>query len=421
MAQVADKSIYKRTKLACYSSYFTMSSVFCVPALLFVTFEDKYGISYPLLGTLVLLNFLTQLGVDLIFTVFSQRFNIRKILQIMPLITSVGLLIYAGIPMFFPNIAYLGLVIGTIVFSVASGLSEVILSPTIAAIPSDNPQREMSLLHSLYAFGVLTDIIITTVFFKIFGRENWAYLMMFFALLPIITSILFRISLLPPINKAETSVNAENTKKRRVGFALCTACIFFGACAEGTMTSWVSSYMETALHIDKTIGDIVGMAGFIVLLGLTRIAYAKFGKNIVKTLLISMSGAAICYLMAGFSASVALSLIACILTGVFTAMLWPGTLIMMEEKIPMPGVAAYALMASGGDLGCALAPQIFGIAVDGVAESAWAKEMAISLGVKTEEIGLRVSMFSSALFPIIGIVVVLACIHFFRRNKMTEE
>ena len=56
---------YKRTKLACYMSYFTMLSVFCVPPLLFMTFRE---LSYTLLGTLVVVNFFTQLGIDLIFT-----------------------------------------------------------------------------------------------------------------------------------------------------------------------------------------------------------------------------------------------------------------------------------------------------------------------------------------------------------------
>ena len=62
---------YKRTRLACYAAYFTMSSVFCLPPLLFITFHEMYGVSYTLLGALVLTNFCTQLLVDLIFTVFS--------------------------------------------------------------------------------------------------------------------------------------------------------------------------------------------------------------------------------------------------------------------------------------------------------------------------------------------------------------
>ena len=155
---------YKRTKLACYAAYFTMASIFCLPPLLFVTFHTLYDISYTLLGTLVLTNFCTQLGIDLLFTFFAKRFPIGKVVRVMPLITSFGLFIYALIPSLFPQYAYIGLLIGTVLFSVSAGLSEVLLSPVIAAIPSDNPQKDMSLLHSLYAFGVFTIVCISTVF-----------------------------------------------------------------------------------------------------------------------------------------------------------------------------------------------------------------------------------------------------------------
>ena len=154
---------FKRTKFACYAAYFTMSSIFSLPPLLFATLQDMYGISYTLLGTLVLTNFCTQLTVDLIFTFFTKYFNIKKTVRIMPLITSAGMLIYAFIPMFLPQYAYAGLLVGTVLFSISAGLSEVLLSPVIAAIPSDNPQKDMSLLHSLYAFGVFTVLCIRTV------------------------------------------------------------------------------------------------------------------------------------------------------------------------------------------------------------------------------------------------------------------
>lgn len=410
-------SKFRRTKFACYTAYFTMSSIFCLPPLLFVTLRETYGISYTLLGTLVLVNFCTQLAIDLIFTAFSKKFNVQKIVKVMPLITSAGLFIYALVPMLLPGIAYAGLLAGTVIFSVAAGLSEVLLSPMIAAIPSENPQRDMSMLHSLYAFGVFTVAVITTLFLKVFGTQNWMYLTMFFAVLPVIASVLFMISPMPNMGGAENASGAEGIKKRTVGMILCVACIFFGSCAENAMSNWVSSFMENALHIDKAVGDILGMAMFAVLLGLTRIGYAKFGKNISAVLLAGMTGAAACYLVAGLSSSIIPAFIACILTGMFTAMLWPGTLILMEEKMPCPGVAAYALMAAGGDLGASVAPQLMGIVVDNVSASSFAAELGAALNLSAEQIGLKAGMLVSAVFPIIGIVVVLVLIRYFKKHS----
>lgn len=407
---------FKRTKLACYVAYFTMSSIFSLPPLLFVTFRETYGISFTLLGTLVLVNFCTQLTVDLIFSIFSKHFNVKWVVRVMPLITSAGLLIYAITPMLFPDYAYAGLLIGTVIFSVSAGLSEVLLSPVIAAIPSKTPQKDMSLLHSLYAFGVFTVVVVSTLFLKLFGSESWMYLTIFLALWPILAAILFMTSPMPDMTHAEEEkTNLQGTKKRALGLALCVGCIFFGSCAENAMSNWISGYMETALHIDKALGDILGMAMFAILLGITRISYAKYGKNILRVLFVGMIGAALCYLVAGLSASVLPAFIACILTGCFTAMLWPGNLILMEENIPHAGVAAFALMAAGGDLGASIAPQLLGIVVDQVAVSDLAARLSLSLGLTPEQIGMKAGMLVCAVFPVLGTVLLLFIKRYFRK------
>ena len=409
---------FKRTKLACYAAYFTMASIFCVPPILFVTFREIYGISYTLLGTLVLVNFFTQLGVDLVFTVFSKHFNTKIAVRVMPMVTSIGLLVYALIPMLFPNIAYVGLLIGTIIFSISAGLSEVLLSPMIAAIPSDNPQRDMSLLHSLYAFGTFTMILLSTVFLKIFGTHNWAYLIMLLACLPLIPAVLFMISPMPNMQEeVSASVTLGDTKRRAVGLALCVACIFFGSCAENAMSNWISTYMENALGINKLVGDVLGAAAFAILLGIARISYARFGKNITRTLLISMIAATFCYLVVGLSSNVIVAFIACIATGFCTSMLWPGTLIMMEEKIPHAGVAAFALMASGGDLGASVAPQLLGVVVDKVSTTELAARLGNTLNISAEQVGLKIGMLTMAIFPIIGIVTVVLIIKYFKKSQ----
>ena len=408
---------FKRTKLACYAAYFTMSSIFCIPPLLFVTLRETFGISYTLLGTLVLVNFVTQLGVDLLFTFFSKHFNHGLIVRVMPLITSVGMAVYALIPTFFPSFAYGGLLLGTVIFSLSAGLSEALLSPTIAAIPSDNPQRDMSMLHSLYAFGVLTMVVIGTSFLKIFGTESWAYLMLLLALFPIIPAVIFAISPMPDMGGHGGGGGTAATKKRAVGLALCVGCIFFGSCAENAMSNWISGYMENALGIDKAVGDILGVAMFAVLLGLMRIGYARFGKRIAPVLMGGMIGATVCYLVAGLCPGVVLPFIACIFTGLFTSMLWPGALILMEDNIPCVGVTAYALMAAGGDMGASVAPQLLGAVVDGVAATSFAADLGLRLGISAEQVGLKAGMLVIAVFPIIGSAVLGATLRYFKKNR----
>lgn len=407
---------YTRTKSACYYSYLSMASVFSLPPILFVTFREMYNISYTLLGTLVLINFCTQMCIDLIFTFYAKYFNIHKTVKIMPALTTVGLLVYAIVPTLFPQYAYVGLVIGTIIFSVAAGLSEVLLSPLIAAIPSEHPDKDMSLLHSLYAWGVLSVVVISTIFLNIFGRENWMYLTIFLAVLPLVASYLFATSPLPELNLSHDT-KSTGVKKQTMGLALCAACIFLGSCAENTMSNWISGYMENALHISKTLGDIFGMALYALLLGLTRTWYAKYGRNISKFILCSMIGAVACYCIVGLSGNVVISFIACVLTGCCTSMLWPGTLILMEEKVPNPSVAAYALMAAAGDCGASVAPQLLGIVVDKVSVSDWAVQLGTTLSLSAEQIGMKVGMLTAAIFPILGVCLVLYMRRYFSKNR----
>lgn len=407
---------FRRTRLACYTAYFTMSSIFSVPPLLFVTFREMYDISYTLLGTLVLTNFCTQLLIDLIFTFFSRYFNVKKVVRTMPLITSLGLAVYALVPALFPQHAYAGLLLGTVIFSVSAGLSEVLLSPVIAALPSENPQRDMSTLHSLYAFGVVFMVAVSTVFLRLWGAEHWMYLILLLALLPVVAAILFMLSPMPELDGHGGSQDTSAAKHRMLGLMLFTGCIFFGSCAENAMSNWISSYMEKALHVDKMVGDILGMAMFAVLLGMARIGYARFGRNIARTLLIGMTGAACCYLAAGLADSALLAFLACIMTGLFTAMLWPGSLIMMEENIPGAGVAAFAMMAAGGDLGASIAPQLMGVVIDGVSASAWGAKTAAQFVMTADQIGMKAGMLVSAVFPLLGTALLVYMIRYFRKQ-----
>ncbi len=397
---------FKRTKFTCYFAYVAMASIFSLPPMLFVTLKEMYQISYTLLGTLVLINFCTQLSVDLIFTFFTKYFNIEKTIRAMPLLTAAGLIVYALSPRLFAENIYMGLVMGTIIFSVSAGLCEVLLSPVVAALPSETPEKDMSTLHSLFGWGVVSVVIFSSIFFVVFGRENWVYLTFLWAVLPIVACYLFCTSPIPELNlsTAEVKRGNENRKKELI---LCAMIIFLGSAAENSMMNWISTYMENVLSISKAVGDVLGMAVFAILLAVTRNVYAKYGKNISKVLLWGMIGAVLCYVTAGLSNHIMAAFVACILTGVCTSMLWPGTLISMEERIPNPGVAAYALMAACGDLGASIAPQLLGVIADKVSVSDYALTVSEGMAITPEQVGIKTGMLVAALFPLVGSLLVL--------------
>ena len=398
------KSNYKTLKLACYTGNITMSATANLSPLLFLTFKSRYGISFSLLGLLVLINFVTQLAVDLVFSFFSHKFNIQKTVRMMPVIAFVGFGIYSLIPTFFPDKVYLCLVLGTIIFSAASGLAEVLLSPIIAAIPSDDPDKEMSKLHSSYAWGVVFTIAFASAFLLLFGSDNWQLLALLLSLIPLLSAILFGISSIPKMETPERMENALAFLKNK-GVWLCVFAIFLGGSSECTMAQWASTYLEAALSIPKTVGDILGVAMFALMLGLGRTLYSKYGSNIEKINLIGSIGAFACYLAAAFSNVGAIGLVGCALTGLCTSMMWPGSLIVASDRFPKGGVFIYAMMAAGGDLGASVGPQMVGLVTDAVIASADGTAFAAQMGLAVEQLGMQLGLLIGMLFPLMAIPV----------------
>ena len=398
--------MYKRAKLGCYTVNVAMAAIVNFPPLLFITFREAYGISFSMLGLLVLINFCTQLSVDLIFSFFSHKFNIPLTVRSIPILASVGFALYALTPFIFPNTIYLGLVIGTIVFSASGGLAEVLISPVVAAIPSENPEREMSRLHSSYAWGAVAVILFSSLFLLLFSDSYWWILALIFAAIPIYSAVLFFTADIPEIKSENGGASIGDLLKNKMLW-ICVLGIFLGGASECTMSQWCSGYLEAALGIPKALGDIFGVALFSIMLGTGRTLYAKKGKNIEKTLVICAISSAACYLIATFSPFAAIGLIAAALTGIATSMLWPGTLIVAEKKFPYGGVFIFAMMASGGDLGASVVPQLVGIVTDTVAESSLAVRLAEFFSLSVEQIGMRCGMLVAAIFPIIAIFVFL--------------
>lgn len=407
---------YQFTKWACYTNNISMSVVANLSPLLFLTFREQYGLSYSQLGFLVLINYVTQLSIDLVFSFFSHRFNITKVVRITPLITLVGLVVYSVPTMLLPGAAYAFILLGTIIFSSAAGLSEVLTSPVVAAIPSKNPDREMSQLHSIYAWGVVGVVVISTVFLTVFGSERWQYLALLWTVIPLTGVIMFAHATLPPLATPERASRAAGIFKDK-RMMLCILSIFLGGAVECTMSQWSSGYIESALGLPKVYGDIFGVAMFGLAMGAGRTAYAKFGKRIYPILTGGFACSVVCYVVAAVSGNAVVGLLACGLTGLSTAMLWPGSLIMMEDIVPSVGVACYAIMAAGGDLGASLGPQLVGVIADAAVGIPALSGLAKRLGMSADMLGMRIGLLVAAVLATAGAVLVLCIWRRFAKNK----
>ena len=181
---------YKKTKLACYLGFITQAVAANFAPLLFLKFHTDYNIS---LGNIAMIStsfFFTQLLVDLFCAKYVDKIGYRVCIVASEVCSAAGLVGLAFLPEIIPS-PFIGIIISVILYAIGSGLIEVLGSPIVEACPFENKEATMSLLHSFYCWGAVGTILVSTVFFLLFGIGNWKWLAVIFALIPAINIINF--------------------------------------------------------------------------------------------------------------------------------------------------------------------------------------------------------------------------------------
>ena len=181
---------YKKTLIACYLGFITQAITSNFAPLLFLTFKGSYGISLEMIALIPMVFYLTQLLVDLVAVKFADIIGYRTCVVISQLVSALGLILMAFLPELLPN-AFVGIIISVVLYAIGSGLVEVLLSPIVEACPFENKAGVMSLLHSFYCWGAVGVILGSTLFFAIFGIENWKILTMIWAAVPLVNTVNF--------------------------------------------------------------------------------------------------------------------------------------------------------------------------------------------------------------------------------------
>ena len=351
---------YQKTKIACYLGFITQAISANFAPLLFLKFHHDYQISLGNIAWISTCFFFTQLLIDLFCAKFVDRIGYRVCVVASEVCSAAGLIGLAFLPEIFPN-PLAGILCSVILYAMGSGLIEVLCSPIIEACPFDNKEATMSLLHSFYCWGAVGTILISTIFFLIFGIESWKWLAVLWALIPIVNIYNFATC---PI---EYLVDEENGMKvtelfRKPLFWIAICLMICSGASELAMAQWASAYAEAALGLSKTIGDLAGPCMFAVAMGISRVIFGKYGERIDLMKFMASSGilCVICYFLTALSSNPILGLIGCIVCGFSVGIMWPGTISISSKEFPMGGTAMFALLAMAGDLGGSIGPGIVG-------------------------------------------------------------
>lgn len=392
---------YNTTVIACYFGLFTQAIVINLAPILFIPLRETYGLSFTQLGSLVFVNFITQVICDIAFSGVSDKHGFRPLSCTAPLLASLGFGLFALTPLLLPDNIYLGLLLSTVVFSAAGGILEINISPVLNAIPSTKKASAMSILHSFYAWGQAAVVILTSLALHFFGSGYWQLTVAFWSLFPLVTGVLFMLCPLPP-----TISENKRTKIKSIilkpFFIVAMLTMFSGAATELCISQWSSSFMEKALGMNKLWGDVFGMAFFALMLGVGRLFYGLYGSRINLTRFMgicSFMGAG-CYIVAALSPGNVPALAACGLAGFAASTLWPGTLILTSEKYPNAGAWMFAILACAGDVGGAVGPWLMGITADISEKLPFIAAIGQKAGLNPEQLGLRASMLLAVIFPL---------------------
>lgn len=351
---------YRKTKIACYLGLITQAIAANFAPLLFLKFHNDYHISLGNIAMISTCFFFTQLLIDLFCAKFVDRIGYRVCIVASEICSAVGLIGLAFLPDILPN-PFVGIIVSVIMYAIGCGLIEVLCSPIVEACPFENKEATMSLLHSFYCWGSVGTILVSTVFFAIFGMNSWKWLALLWALVPAVN--IYNFATCPIEHLVDDGAGMgirELIKKPLFWLAICLM-ICSGA-SELAMAQWASAYAEAALGLSKTLGDLAGPCMFAVTMGISRVIFGKYGDRMDLMKFMTGSGmlCVVCYLLASLSENPFLGLIGCIVCGFSVGIMWPGTISISSKKFPTGGTTMFALLAMAGDLGGSIGPGIVG-------------------------------------------------------------
>ncbi len=355
------KNTYQKTIYACFTGYIVQAVVNNFVPLLFLTFEKAYQIPLGQITMLITFNFGVQLLVDLVSAGLVDKIGYRVSVVFAHVFSAAGLLGLTILPDVMPS-AFGGLLIAVTLYAIGGGLIEVLISPIMESCPTGNKEKAMSLLHSFYCWGHVGVVLISTLFFKLFGIENWKVLALVWMLIPVVNGIVFmKTPIASLMEEGESGMSLAELLKEKVFWVLMVMMVCAGA-SEQAVSQWASTFAEKGLGVSKTAGDLAGPMAFAILMGLARAFYGKFGDKIDldKFMLGSGGLCIISYLMISLVPSPVLSLLGCGICGLSVGIMWPGSFSKASARLKKGGTAMFALLALGGDLGCSGGPTLVG-------------------------------------------------------------
>lgn len=331
------------------------------------TFGGAGGLSDKQLGLVGSVFFAGLIAAMLVTGPAADRLGAKAFVLLGHGMVAGGLLMLAAAP------TYLALLLAVGFLGLGAGILDMILSPIVAALVPGQRTSAMNWLHAYYSMGAVATTLAGAMLTPALGRlvaasaglvpgaaglaerwptTGWRVVCLLMTAVPILLMVGFariRIPSLVAEDTARTPVRSLLTSRT---FLVLLAAMLLAGAGEAGMAQWLPTYAERGLGYPAWAAGL-GLTAFSVAMAIGRIASGAIGRHFspVRLLMVGGSVATVLYLVAAFSPSSAVALLACTTMGLAASCFWPTMLAVTADRFPAGGATMYAILAAFGNAG----------------------------------------------------------------------
>lgn len=414
------KLTYKHTRIGCYINFFSdaVDNVFL--GLLFTTFVTEFDIGIIKLAAISSIVFGVQAVLIPVASLLTGRIGFRRMAVAMQVLNFIGVAGLGVFPYIMPS-PFIGLVMASIIFALGNGICEAINNPIFESLPLENKDAEMNRLHSVFSFGQVIVILVSTLYFVTIGKEHWRYLAILFGLVALFNMFIFL--------KAPFGEVVEEKERTPLGkiisqklFIILVIILICNGPVEMCMANWTSLFAEQGLHVSKTVGDLLGPCLFAVGMGISRLLYGIKGAriNLEKAMVYCGFVCFAGYAVVVFSPIPLISLIGCGIVGISTGIICPGCVCILAKSFPKGGIPMFGIMILFQYLGNTVTNSMIGRVTTYVEHTVPAICLKMFPVTDPYELGLRTALFFVTILAFIMFIFIWAAYKYIVKHEISR-
>lgn len=371
------KSLRNQKLVYCfYYAFFINGLLATMMGSILPMMQEEYGISYGVSGMMLSAHSIGNFIASFIAGVLPIYLGRKRSIMVLSLFTCIGFAVMTlwGNP----------LILIACFFGIGIGRGSVSnISNVVVAEVSENKEKALNMLHSIFAIGAfIAPFIALAATAK--DIKGWKIGALTITVLCIGAQLAFFKSTLSnqPLKKKEVANKSYGFLKNKK-FLISVGILFFYLCAETTINGWLITYLKDTGVMSIGYAQIMASVLWIlIMVGRISCAYISQKVNRRYILVVTAIGKAVCFIALISTQNIVFITLAIVGLGLFMAGIYPTTIANIGNIITEYPMAIGTILAIGG-IGSIIMPSITGIIAEqvGIAGGMAAISVAVILMV----------------------------------------